>query len=117
MAPLGRLRTVPVRPSARVVGITEAPPLRTQPVPTKLASVWPDTRLYQLLSPQERNGCETGRMEQPTVVVVAADALAGAADSAARTIPRLSRRRAKRSRFIRTHLPWCVLATELSHSL
>ncbi len=58
-APLGRFRTVPTDPSASVVVVVVAPPLRTQPVPSKLSALWPGASVYQLLSCVDTNGCDS----------------------------------------------------------
>ena len=64
--PLGRSSTEPVVPSASVVVMILAPPLSTQPVPSKLLALWPGASAYQLLSCQDRNGCESGEWSTST---------------------------------------------------
>src|SRR5579862_4415288 len=50
VAPLGRSRTCPVDPSARVLVTTFAPLLRVQPAPLKPSGAWPGASEYQLKS-------------------------------------------------------------------
>ena len=54
--PLGILMTEPVLPSARVVEVSFAPPLSSQPVPSTLSVLIPGASVYQLLSFRARNG-------------------------------------------------------------
>src|ERR1700722_8798505 len=98
-----------------------APPVSVHPPPSKLPGVSPGANVYQLPSPAERYGWDScGFVHADVSIGVFGLGLASAGVTAkpARTtaIPalRLSDRGLKRFFVICTHLPWCVLAAELS---
>ena len=57
--PLGRSRTEPTEPFARVVVMILARPVSCQPVPLKPLATSPGISVYQLLSFEDENGCES----------------------------------------------------------
>ena len=65
--PLGRSSTVPTEPSASVVVTSFAPPVRVQPVPSKLPALSPGINVYQLESFAEANGCDNAPVVHPDV--------------------------------------------------